>query len=157
MIFEINKEGWEKLKAFIKTLKDTSKYYIQIISKEQKRSLEQNHWYWGYVIEAIRYFSKDEFRQYTPDDMHDHIKLTLSAYVEEYEGTLCEIELYDGRKVLKTKLSTKFEKMSQKQYNAYLQHLLDYIGIYINFPIGDLNELVRLYCEDMGKEYKPKP
>lgn len=156
-IFEINEIGWQKLRAFIKSLKNKENYYIQIISKDKKRSLEQNNWYWGYVIEAIRYFSKDDFRRFTADDMHKHIKLTLSNYVEEYEGLLYEKKLKDGTVELRTELHTNFQAMSQKEYNTYLQHLLDYIGIYINFPIGDLNELVRVYCEGMGKEYKPKP
>lgn len=156
-IFEINKEGWEQLKAFIKSLKNKENYCIQVISKDKKRSLEQNNWYWGYVVEAIRYFSKDEFRDYTADALHKHIKLTLSSLVSEYEGLLYEKRFKDGTIEIATDLSTNFQSMSQKEYNTYLNYLLEYIGVYINFEVGDLNELVYKFCYQTGKEYKPKP
>lgn len=144
-IFEISEDGFNKLKDYTDKLKNKNNYCIQIIKKEVGRKLEQNRWYWGYVLPSILFFSKDDFTGYNTHALHEHIKLVLSNYVPEYQEFLYEVN-FNGKTLMSTRLSTKFTEMNKDQFETYLKHLLEYISVYINFPISSLGELVMMYC-----------
>ena len=66
--FEINKDGFLKLKEFVKTLANPFEYVIQIISKDKARSNRQQNWYFGMLMPAIRYFLTEEWDNIKDND-----------------------------------------------------------------------------------------
>lgn len=151
-VFDISKEGWALLKEALKKLDGVSKYCIAIIDKKKARSLQQNKWYWSTLLPAIHYFLKDEYNIKNLDILHDTIKLIVSELY--YPECIYYIKSSKGVDVIHSNLSTAFDKMSREKFNQYLDNLYECLGYFITFTPLDLNDLVRHYCMQVGKQYK---
>lgn len=152
--FEISKDGLSKLIEFVKTLANPFEYVIQIITKDKARSNRQQNWYFGMLMPAIRYFLTEEWDNIKDNDgMHKQIEYTLSEIY--YEDKIYSVKDKNGRKMKYTKLSIAFNNMSHKKFQDYLNKILINLSIFTNFEVGNLEELIKEYCVQIGEEYKP--
>ncbi len=152
--FEINKDGFLKLKEFVKTLANPFEYVIQIISKDKARSNRQQNWYFGMLMPAIRYFLTEEWDNIKDNDsMHKQIEYTLSEIY--YEDKIYSVKDKNGREMKYTKLSIAFYNMSHKKFQDYLNKILINLSRFTGFEAVSLEELIKEYCTQIGEEYKP--
>ena len=152
--FEISKDGLSKLIEFVKTLANPFEYIIQIVSKDKIRSNRQNKWYFGMLMPAIRYFLTEEWNNIKDNDMmHKQIEYTLSEIY--YEDKIYSVKDKDGREMKYTRLSIAFNNMSHKKFQDYLNKILINLSRFTGFEVGNLEELIKEYCVQIGEEYKP--
>lgn len=68
---EVNNRERESMKRWFMTFKDGAKVDIIIRKHSEKRTNQQNRYYWGVVIPVLaNYFGHDN-----PEDMHEDLKL----------------------------------------------------------------------------------
>ena len=63
----------ENRRAFdeaIRRFRDGAQVQIEVTARRATRSIPQNAWYWGVIVQAIA-----EHTGYTPDELHDVLKM----------------------------------------------------------------------------------
>ena len=112
--------AWQAFKAIVranaKAFNDNGQpLRIILTSSDKKRTLEQNSYYWGFLLEQIADQTWVEGRQYSNEVWHVH----LAELFAEKE----EIELPDGTIHIRPKSTTK---MKVAEFSDYLQKVEAY-------------------------------
>lgn len=136
-VFELNKIGWQALITFLQSLKDKTKYYIEV--KRKNRSYEQLQFYFGGVLPAILYFIRDEIKINDVDTLH--------IYLKEYYCYECKQEYYkktviNGKTRYINTYSIAFDKCSQDEINLYLSFIENNLNKLITIDVYSFETLV---------------
>lgn len=112
--------AWQAFKAIVranaKAFNDDGKpLRIILTSSDKKRTLEQNSFYWGFLLPQIAEQTWVEGRQYSDEVWHVH----LAELFAEKE----EIEMPDGTIFIRPKSTTK---MKVAEFSKYLQQVEAY-------------------------------
>jgi len=123
-------------KMFSEAIKDIENVDVEIvIKKKNRRSTQQNRYYWGVVVWSIRQRLTELGHRYSAEDVHAYLK-------DRFNGE--NISNEDGELVACIGKSTV--NMNKSEFGDYVERIAQWasesLSIYIPPPNAPTNELV---------------
>lgn len=118
-----------KLAAVVATF-ENKEVSITVELRRRKRSLEQNAYYWGVVIELIRHGINDAWgHRLTKEETHEFLKLRFNAveYLDESTGEV-------------VRLPRSTTELTKSEFEDYQTDCKNFAKEYLGFTIPDPNE-----------------
>lgn len=134
--FELNKESWQKLTDYIKSLENKDKYIIEV--KRKHRSYEQLKYYFGGILPAILYFIKDDIKINSIDDLHIYLK---EFYAFETKQEYYKPVSINGKTRYINTFSIDFERCTQYEINLYLSFIENNLSKLITIDVYNFKTL----------------
>jgi hypothetical protein len=118
--------------AAVSKLKDGS--YELTLKKRNRRSLEQNAYYWGCVIADINDRLKQLGNDFSPDEVHEFLKERFNAKMIAGEG---------GEVLGQVGGSTT--EMNKEEFGIYLDKIIQWAAEFLQITIQSPGEQTEMY------------
>jgi hypothetical protein len=145
-----------KFKTYVnkiyKLYENTEKYfYLDVKELSELRSLNQNSYYWGVVIEICQEIIKEtEGRLLSPELVHENLKFNFGTQVFEeqkyypfiYNGKVISheefenLEYLERNKCIRNFIMPSTAKMNKKQFNEYIKLIKEWAE-FLSYEIPD--------------------
>lgn len=102
----------ERIAAVIRQF-DGKRVVVTVKEQKRRRSLNQNAFYWGVVVQMVTQMFRDAGNYVDPEDVHDFLKLRV--------GKLTQVFVSPDGKVIKSIGSTT--KLSTQEFEVYLERI----------------------------------
>lgn len=120
----------DKIAAVIRRM-EGKRVLVTVREQKRRRSLNQNAFYWGVVVEAVTQMFRDAGNYVDPEDVHDFLKLRV--------GKLAQVFVDPNGEVIKSTGSTT--KLSTQEFEVYLDRIRAWaaeFGVVIPLPNEEL-------------------
>lgn len=117
------------LYEFLETL-DSSQVKVSVKPFKSNRSLDQNAYYWGVVLQTIFEFLKEAggWEELTdPEDLHELLKLKFRPKTIKVKGT-------------KIKIGASTKSLSSAEFSAYLEQVIAWATTTLDLTIPEPHE-----------------
>lgn len=103
---------WQRLGAAVAGLEDKT-LVLSLKEQKRKRSLNQNAYYWGVVVEAVTQMFREHGNYVDAEEVHEFLKLRV--------GKLSRVIVTPDGEIVKSLGSTA--KLSKLEFEAYLERV----------------------------------
>jgi hypothetical protein len=122
---------------FLAELREFKNCEVQIIVKKRgKRSTQANRFYWGVVIEEIRHEFIRRGNRFSPEEIHEALKLKFNPHKEIDENT--------GEVLLEIGQTTT--EMNKEEFGAYLDRVIEWCNTSLEIIIPEPGQQSEMFA-----------